>query len=91
MLRNGIISLLDQIFPYANKLFRDESRNSKEYVKWLGFMAHFWFWHKKCVATLSLHSFTYRFQNVYTGAEAAIFLRVYCVKVKEYLNSQEAA
>ena len=33
MLRNGLISLLDQTFPGANKLFRDDSRNSKGHVR----------------------------------------------------------
>ena len=33
MLRNGLISLLDQTFPGANKLFLNEGRNSKGHVK----------------------------------------------------------
>lgn len=61
MLRNGLISLLDQTFPNANKLFRDESRNSKGHVKWVDFVAHFW--HKECVAALSLHTFADTFQK----------------------------
>src|SRR5699024_2417537 len=42
MLRNGLISLLDQTFPNANKLFRDDSRNLKGHVKWVDFVSHFW-------------------------------------------------
>lgn len=61
MLRNGLISLLDQTFPGANKLFRDESRNSKGHVKWIDFVLRFW--HKECVAALSLATFTDTFQK----------------------------
>lgn len=52
MLRNGLISLLDQTFPGANKLFLSEGRNSKDHVKWVDFVIRFW--HKECVAALSL-------------------------------------
>ena len=61
MLRNGLISLLDQTFPGANKLFRDDSRNSKGHVKWIDFVLRFW--HKECVAALSLAAFTDTFQK----------------------------
>lgn len=59
MLRNALISLLDQTFPGANKLFRDESRNTKGHVKWVDFVMRFW--HKECVATLSLNAFADKF------------------------------
>lgn len=61
MLRNGLISLLDQTFPGANKLFRDESRNAKGHVKWVDFIIRFW--HKECVAALPLHTFADTFQK----------------------------
>lgn len=61
MLRNGLISLLDQTFPRANKLFRDESRNTKGHVKWVDFIIRFW--HKECVAALSLNAFADTFQK----------------------------
>lgn len=35
MLRNGLISLLDQTLPRVNKLFLNEGRNAKGNVKWL--------------------------------------------------------
>ena len=60
ILRNGLIALLDQSFPYANKLFRVNNRNSKGHVKWVDFVLRFW--HKDCVAALSLSSFTCAFQ-----------------------------
>ncbi len=61
MLRNGLISLLDQTFPRANKLFRDESRNAKGHVKWVDFIIRFW--HKECVAALSLNTFADSFHK----------------------------
>ena len=61
MMRNGLISLLDQTFPGANKLFRNEARNSKGHVKWVDFVLRFW--HKECVAASSLASFTNTFHN----------------------------
>ena len=61
MLRNGLISLLDQTFPGANKLFLNEGRNTKGHVKWVDFVIRFW--HKECVAALSLHTFADTFQK----------------------------
>lgn len=61
MLRNGLISLLDQTFPGANKLFLNEGRNTKGHVKWVDFVIRFW--HKDCVAALSLHTFADTFQK----------------------------
>ena len=54
-LRNGLISLIDQSFPGANYLFRNETRNSVGHFKWIDFVKRFW--HKDCVATVSLNSF----------------------------------
>lgn len=61
MLRNGLISLLDQTFPGANKLFLNEQKNLKGHVKWVDFIIRFW--HKECVAALPLHSFADTFQK----------------------------
>ena len=54
-LRNGLIALLDQSFPGANHLFANEKRNSSGHLKWIDFSKRFW--HKDCVATVSLKSF----------------------------------
>ncbi len=54
-LRNGLISLIDQSFPGANHLFGNETRNSVGHFKWIDFVKRFW--HKDCVATVSLNSF----------------------------------
>lgn len=59
-LRNGLISLLDQTFPGANKLF-DEQRTKAGHIKWVDFVRRFW--HKDCVAASSFSSFADTFQN----------------------------
>ena len=59
-LRNGLISLLDQTFPGANKLF-DEQRAKSGHIKWVDFVRRFW--HKDCVAALSSSSFADTFQK----------------------------
>lgn len=60
-LRNGLISLLDQTFPGANSLFGSEVRTVSGHIKWVDFVKRFW--HKDCVATVSLSSFADTFQN----------------------------
>jgi transposase len=55
-LRNGLISLLDQSFPGVNALFGSDYRTTKGHVKWVDFTKRFW--HKDCVAKVSLHTFT---------------------------------
>ena len=59
-LRNGLISLLDQTFPGANKLF-DEQRTKAGHIKWVDFVRRFW--HKDCVAASSLSNFADTFQK----------------------------
>lgn len=59
-LRNGLISLLDQTFPGANKPF-DEQRTKSGHIKWVDFVRRFW--HKDCVAALSFSSFADTFQK----------------------------
>lgn len=59
-LRNGLISLLDITFPCANKFF-DERRTKSGHVKWVDFVRRFW--HRDCVATLSLAAFADAYQK----------------------------
>ena len=59
-LRNGLISLLDQTFPGANKLF-DEQRTKAGHIKWVDFVRRFW--HKDCVAASSFSPFADTFQK----------------------------
>lgn len=54
-LRNGLIALLDQSFPCVNHLFGPEMRTRSGHLKWIDFSRRFW--HKDCVATVSLNSF----------------------------------
>ena len=56
VLRNGLISLLDQTFPGVNKLFASSYRNSAGHYKWVDFAKRFW--HRSCVADLSLSGFS---------------------------------
>lgn len=54
-LRNGLISLLDQTFPNANQFFLSSPPAKDGHHKWIDFAERFW--HKDCVAAVSLHSF----------------------------------
>ena len=61
MLKNNLISLLDQTFPGLNKLFTSPARESDGHEKWLDFTEHFW--HCECVGSLSLKAFTERYRK----------------------------
>ena len=56
VLRNGLISLLDQTFPGVNTLFDTQPKRSNGHFKWVDFVRHFW--HKDCVAGISLAVFS---------------------------------
>ena len=56
VLRNGLISLLDQTFPSINALFDTQPKRSNGHCKWVDFVRRFW--HKDCVADLSLPAFS---------------------------------
>ena len=51
MLKNNLISLLDQTFPFANELFTSPARTIDGHEKWIDFVAHFY--HCECVSALS--------------------------------------
>ena len=55
MLKNNLISLLDQTFPGVNELFTSPPRKSDGHEKWIDFTSHFW--HCKCVYSLTQKSF----------------------------------
>ena len=61
MLRNGLIALVDQTFPNADKLFKQKLRNAAGHIKWVDFVCKFW--HKDCVATVSKNAFTEQFRK----------------------------
>ena len=60
MLKNNLISLLDQVFPDANRLFTSPRRADGS-EKWLDFIATFW--HCNCVCGLSEKAFTLKYQK----------------------------
>lgn len=56
VLRNGLISLLDQTFPGVNVLFDTQPKQSNGHFKWVDFVRRFW--HRDCVAGISLAAFS---------------------------------
>lgn len=56
MLKNNLISLLDQTFPGANTLFSSPKRKSDGHEKWVDFVLKFP--HSECISKKSLASFT---------------------------------
>lgn len=56
VLRNGLISLLDQTFPGVNTLFDTQPKRSNGHFKWVDFVRRFW--HRDCVAGVSLVAFS---------------------------------
>ncbi len=61
MLKNNLISLLDQVFPGVNKLFCSPVRENDGHEKWIDFCAHFW--HCECVSSLTIKAFSERYQK----------------------------
>lgn len=60
MLKNNLISLLDNAFPDANRFFRSPPRADGS-EKWVDFVAAFW--HCECVCGLSERAFTTKYQK----------------------------
>ena len=61
MLKNNLISLLDQTFPGANELFSSPARESDGHEKWIDFVAAFP--HCFCLTTLSKQSFAAKYEK----------------------------
>lgn len=61
MLKNNLISLLDQTFPGVNTLFSSQPRESDGHQKWLDFAKTFW--HCQCVSGVSPKAFSERYQK----------------------------
>ena len=61
VLKNNIISLLDQTFPGVNTLFSSPARKSDGHQKWLDFAGKFW--HCECVCGLSPKAFTQAYRK----------------------------
>lgn len=60
MLKNNLISLLDQLFPGINELFTSPAR-ADGHEKWIDFVARFW--HHECVSDISAHVFAERYKK----------------------------
>ena len=60
MLKNNLISLLDQVFPGANRLF-NSPRRADGSEKWIDFVAAFW--HRERVCSFTEEAFTQRYQK----------------------------
>lgn len=61
MLKNNLISLLDQVFPGINGLFSSPARESDGHEKWIDFVEHFW--HCECVSSISQPVFVERYEK----------------------------
>ena len=88
MLKNNLISMLNQTFPGVNELFKSPPRKSDGHEKWLDFAAEFW--HAESVCGLSKKRFIqkyrkwckvhgYRFstakaEDVYTSAAGHVYI-----------------
>ena len=60
-MRNALIAILDQTFPGANSFFAGSNRTISGHYKWVDFVRRFW--HKDCVAAVSLNSFADTFSK----------------------------
>jgi len=60
MLKNNLISLLDQTFPGVNRLF-SSLRRADGSEKWIDFASDFW--HSECVSILTEKRFSLRYQK----------------------------
>jgi len=60
LLKNNLISLLDTVFPNANRLFSSPIRGDGS-EKWVDFVAEFW--HCKCVCERSERAFINKYQR----------------------------
>ena len=58
MLKNNLISLLDVVFPEANRLFSSPPRVDGS-EKWVNFVSAFWYC--RCISELSLKTFTTKY------------------------------
>jgi len=74
MLKNNLISLLDQVFPGANRLF-SSPRRADGSEKWIDFVATFW--HRECVCGLTEKAFAQRYQK-------------WCRKNRYHFNEEKA-
>lgn len=61
VLKNNLISLLDQTFPGINTIAVSATRKANGHEKWIDFVGEFW--HEKCVSGCSLNIFKERYRR----------------------------
>ena len=61
VLKNNLISLLDQTFPGINSFMYSSVKKADGHEKWIDFVSEFW--HCECVSGLSLKTFKHRLQR----------------------------
>ena len=60
MMKNNLISLLDQTFPGVNTLFSSPARKEDGHEKWVDFALYFW--HRECVSGISENAFKKKYE-----------------------------
>jgi transposase len=60
MLKNSLISILDQVFPGINELFTSPEKENG-HQKWIDFVSVFW--HSECVSDLNFKAFKAKYQR----------------------------
>ena len=61
MMKNNLISLLDQTFPGVNTFFTSPSRKEDGHEKWVDFALIFW--HRECVSKISENAFKKKYET----------------------------
>lgn len=61
ILKNNLISIIDQSFPNVNSLFTSSERSKDGHQKWIDFIQKFW--HAECVSNLSKSVFCERYKR----------------------------
>ena len=61
ILKNNLISIIDQSFPNVNSLFTSSERSKDSHQKWIDFIQKFW--HAECVSNLSKSVFCERYKR----------------------------
>ena len=59
VLRNGLVSIVDQVFPGVNTFFSATYKTVSGHFKWVDFAKKFW--HRECVASISLKAFSEKY------------------------------
>ncbi len=61
MMKNNLISLLDQTFPGVNTMFSSPARKEDGHEKWVDFALYFW--HRECVSGITENAFKKKYET----------------------------